>query len=118
MAPTKKSKKPEKVWVEVEVNKFTEGITVFRGQMEKNELDAWACGELVDCSLKLENTYWHLEDKICVLGKGDKLTEQYTGVTYLRVDTVMAIFELKDSAYHKADGDNASGNVFPFPGRA
>ena len=117
MTTKKTTKKPTKIWVEVEVNKFTEGITVFRGQVSPKQLDQWANGELVDCSLKLENTYWYMEDKICFLGKGDQMTKQYTGDAYLRVDTIMALFVLRDSSYPVAKAASADDNIFPFPGR-
>jgi hypothetical protein len=107
----------KKVWVEVEVNKYTDGITVFRGQMQKTDLDAWSKGELVECSIKLEKTYWFLEDNICVLGKGDDNARQYTGDTYLRADTIMLIFVLKDDSFPSQYSPNVD-NIFPFPGRS
>ena len=112
----KTSKKTDKVWVEIEVNKFTEGIIVFRGQLNVSDLEAWAHGELVDCSLKIENTYWHRGETVYMLGKGDKLAKQYTGDTYLRVDTIMAIFVLRESSY-PGNKELAGENIFPFPGR-
>jgi hypothetical protein len=113
----KQAPKPEKVWVEIEVNKFTEGITVFRGQIVAKELEAWANGELLDCSLKIENTYWYTQGKAFVLGKGDNNTKHYTGETYLRVDTIMAIFVLRDTSFPKG-ATEGSDNIFQFPGRA
>lgn len=113
-----KSKNSEKkVWVEVEVNKYTDGITVFRGQMHRSDLEAWSRGELIDSAIKLEKTYWFLDDNICVLGKGDDNARQYTGDTYLRSDTIMLIFVLKEDSFpshalHHVD------NIFPFPGRS
>ncbi|MFI4937439.1 MAG: hypothetical protein ACHQJ6_02890 [Candidatus Berkiellales bacterium] len=105
----------KKVWVEVEVNKYTDGITVFRGHMAKTDVDAWARGELIDCAIKLEKTYWFLEDQICILGKGEENVRQYTGDTYLRADTIMLIFILKDDSFpaHFSSTDN----IFTFPGR-
>lgn len=115
---TKKStKKIEKIWVEVEVNKFTDGITVFRGQVTKTDLEAWSNGELLDCSLKLENTYWYSEGKAFILGSGNEPTKHYSGETYLRVDTIMALFVLRDSSF-PGDKNEASSNIFHFPGRA
>lgn len=110
-----KNKEP-KVWVEVEVNKFTDGITVFRGRMHKKELDAWANGELVDCCVKLEKTYWYAEDTVCMLGNGDGNVKHYTGDTYIRVDAIMLIFVLKEDSYPNKS-EVKSDNIFPFPGR-
>ena len=107
----------KKVWVEVEVNKYTDGITVFRGQMMKADLEAWSRGELVESAIKLEKTYWFLEDNICVLGKGDDNARQYTGDTYLRADTIMLIFALKDDSFPTNALPNID-NIFPFPGRS
>lgn len=106
-----------KLWVEIEVNKYTDGITVFRGQMLKTDLDAWARGELVDCAIKLEKTYWFLEDNLCILGQGDESTRQYVGDTYLRADTIMLIFILKEDSFPTSN-PNSTDNIFPFPGRA
>lgn len=113
----KPAKKNEKVWVEVEVNKFTDGITVFRGQISKTDLDAWANGELIDCSLKLENTYWYSDGKAFILGIGEEPTKHYSGESYLKVETIMALFVLRDSSYPGDKGETAS-NIFHFPGRA
>lgn len=112
-----KSKKNEKVWVEVEVNKFTDGITVFRGQMLKSDIDAWANGELIDCAIKLENTYWFMQDSICYLGKGEGVAKQYSGTTYIKVETVMLIFILSDESYPCSQMKKISSNIFSFPGR-
>lgn len=115
---TNKPKNNEKkVWVEVEVNKYTDGITVFRGQMLKTDLEGWSRGELVESSIKLEKTYWFLEDNVCVLGKGDDAARQYTGDTYLRADTIMLIFVLKDDSFPNKSSIH-SDNIFPFPGRS
>lgn len=108
--------KEDKVWVEVEVNKFTDGITVFRGRMLRKDLDAWANGELVDCCIKLEKTYWFMDDNVCMLGNGEDNARQYTGDTYIRVDAVMLIFVLKDDSYPTKIGASKD-NIFPFPGR-
>lgn len=109
--------KEQKVWVEVEVNKFTDGITVFRGRMQKKQLDLWANGELVDCCIKLEKTYWYVDENVCMLGNGDGNAKQYTGDTYIRVDAIMLIFVLKEDSF-PAKSAVASNNIFPFPGRA
>ncbi len=111
------SKKNDKIWVEIEVNKFTDGITVFRGQVTKNDLEAWSNGDLLDCSLKVENTHWYSEGRAFILGAGENSTKHYSGETYLRVDTIMAIFVLRDSSF---PGDKAAtpANIFHFPGRA
>lgn len=106
-----------KVWVEVEVNKYTDGITVFRGQMLKSDLEAWSQGELADCAIKLEKTYWFLEDTVCILGKGDDSARHYTGDTYLRADTIMLIFVLKDDSFPDQTA-SSTDNIFPFPGRS
>src|SRR5579871_6882962 len=92
----KQTKTEKKVWVEVEVNKYTDGITVFRGQMLKTDLESWFSGDLTDRSIKLERAYWFLEENICILGKGDDHTRQYTGDIFIRADTIMLIFILKD----------------------
>jgi hypothetical protein len=107
----------KKIWVEIEVNKYTDGITVFRGQMLKTDLDAWLGGELSDSSIKLEKAYWFLEDNICVLGKGDDHTRQYTGEIFIRADTIMLIFILKDDSFPTRVVPD-SDNIFPFPGRS
>lgn len=107
----------KKVWVEVEVNKYTDGITVFRGQILRTDLEAWSRGELVDCAIKLEKTYWFLEDTICVLGKGEENVRHYTGDTYLRADTIMLIFVLKDDSFPSLALPSLD-NIFPFPGRS
>ena len=111
-----KPKQPKKLWVECEINKYSDGITVFRGQIDEKELEAWRRGELVDCSVKLENTYFLLEDSPFILGQGNNSACQYTGDTYFRVDTIMIIYVLKDDS---APTNTAShkGNIFPFPGR-
>lgn len=106
----------KKVWVEVEVNKYTDGITVFRGQMLKTDVEAWSRGELVDCAIKLEKTYWVLEDNLCILGQGEDNARQYTGDTYLRTDTIMLIFTLKEDSFPNRALKNVD-NIFPFPGR-
>jgi len=106
----------KKVWVEVEVNKYTDGITVFRGQMLKSDLDAWSRGELVESAIKLEKTYWFLEDTVCMLGKGEDSARHYTGDTYLRADTIMLIFVLKDDSFPNQLSPSID-NIFPFPGR-
>jgi hypothetical protein len=113
---TKTKENEPKVWVEVEVNKYTDGITVFRGQLSKSDLDAWSRGELVDCAVKLEKTYWFLDENLCVLGTGDDTARQYTGDTYLRADTIMLIFVLKEDSFLKSRSPNID-NIFPFPGR-
>lgn len=107
----------KRVWVEVEVNKYTDGITVFRGQMLKTDVEAWASGELVDCAIKLEKTYWFLEEGLCVLGKGEDNVQHYTGDTYLRSDTIMLIFMLKDDSFPSENTPNID-NIFQFPGRS
>jgi len=107
----------KKVWVEVEVNKFTDGITVFRGQMLKTDLEAWSRGELIDCAIKLEKTYWFLEENVCILGKGDDPASQYTGETYLRADTIMLMYMLKEDSFPSHFTPNVD-NIFPFPGRS
>lgn len=112
----KKKTDDKKVWVEIEVNKFTDGITVFRGRMLRKELDAWYRGELVDCGIRLEKTYWFTEDGICMLGSGEENTKQYTGETYIRVDAIMLIFALKDDSDPNSIG-LSTDNIFPFPGR-
>lgn len=114
---TKTKERPKRLWVEVEVNKYTEGITVFRGQMLKSDIDAWSQGELVDCAIKLEKTYWFLEDGLCVLGKGEDHVKHYTGDTYLRADTIMVIFVLRDDSFPN-EGVASIDNVFHFPGRS
>jgi len=106
----------KKVWVEVEVNKYTDGITVFRGLMQKEDLDAWASGEFTDAAIKLEKTYWFLEDSLCVLGTGDDAAKQYTGETFLRADTIMLIFVLKEDTF-PSHSVSRLDNIFPFPGR-
>lgn len=106
----------KKVWVEVEINKYSDGITVFRGQMLKADVEAWARGELVDCAIKLERTYWFLEEGLCVLGKGDEHVQHYTGDTFLRSDTIMLIFMLKDDSFPN-DNLRSIDNIFQFPGR-
>jgi len=115
---TNKSKtNDKKVWVEVEVNKYTDGITVFRGLMQRTDLEAWSRGDLIESSIKLEKTYWFLEDAVCVLGKGDDAAKQYTGDTYLRADTIMLIFILKEDSFPSKSQANQD-NIFPFPGRS
>ncbi len=106
----------KKVWVEVEVNKYTDGITVFRGHMLKTDVEAWSRGELVDCAIKLEKTYWFLEDNVCILGTGDDNVRQYTGDTYLRADTIMLIFILKNDSFPNLLSPTTD-NIFSFPGR-
>ena len=106
----------KKVWVEIEVNKYTDGITVFRGQMQKSDLESWFRGELVDCAIKLEKSYWFLEENIFVLGKGDEHTRQYTGDIFIRADTIMLIFVLKEDSFPSRIVTD-SDNIFPFPGR-
>ena len=114
----KKEKNNEKkVWVEVEVNKYTDGITVFRGQMLKTDLEAWSRGELVDCAIKLEKTYWFLEDTVCILGKGEDSARHYTGDTFLRADTIMLIFVLKEDSF-PTHSLQSIDNIFQFPGRS
>lgn len=113
----KQKNNDKKVWVEVEVNKYTDGITVFRGQMQKSDLEAWTRGELVDCSIRLEKTYWFLEESVTVLGKGDDPAKHYTGETYLRADTIMLIFILKESSF-PSRASMGQDNIFTFPGRS
>lgn len=112
----KKKEDDKKVWVEVEVNKFTDGITVFRGRMLKKDIEAWSNGELVDCSIKLEKTYWFVGENICTLGNGEGNARQYTGDTYIRVDAIMLIFVLKEDSYPN-NLVASTDNIFPFPGR-
>lgn len=114
---TKSKHTDKKIWVEVEVNKFTEGITVFRGQILKTDLEAWARGELIDCAVRLENTYWFLEESLCMLGKGDDIARHYTGDAYLRSDTIMLIFPLKEDSL-PTESTTIIDNVFHFPGRS
>lgn len=113
---TKSKKSIPKVWVELEINKYSDGITVFRGLMERDQLEAWERGELVDCAIKLEKTYFMLDDNVFVLGQGNSNACQYTGETYFRVDTIMIIYMLKDDS---APGkiSTPKDNIFPFPGR-
>jgi len=106
--------KAKKVWVEIEVNKFNEGLTVFRGQMLRSELEGWATGELVDCAIKLENTYWFLRDSICFLGKENTKAKYYTGEIYIRYDTIMLIYLLKEDSY-PGEKTISEGKIFPFP---
>lgn len=114
---SKSKNNDKKVWVEIEVNKYTDGITVFRGQLLKTDMESWFRGELVDCALRLEKTYWFLEDTVCVLGKGDDHTRQYTGDIFIRADTIMLIFILKEDSFpSRALPD--TDNIFPFPGRS
>jgi hypothetical protein len=113
---TKSKDQEKRVWVEVEVNKYTEGITVFRGQMRKADIDAWASGELIDCAIRLEKTYWFLEESLCVLGKGEDHVKHYTGDTFLRADTIMLIFMLKEDSF-PSEGIANIDNIFHFPGR-
>lgn len=112
----KKKEDDKKVWVEVEVNKFTDGITVFRGRMQKKDIEAWSNGELVDCSIRLEKTYWFVGENICTLGNGEGNSRQYTGDTYIRVDAIMLIFILKEDSYPN-NLVASTDNIFPFPGR-
>lgn len=113
----KKREEEKKVWVEVEVNKYTDGITVFRGKMLLSDVDAWASGELVDCALKLEKTYWYHDNNICMLGCGEGNARQYTGDTYIRVDTIMLLFVLKDESYPNGNAVGLEDNIYHFPGR-
>lgn len=108
----------KRIWVEVEVNKYTEGITVFRGLMQKSDVDAWTRGELIDCAIKLEKTYWILEEGLCILGKGEpsEVVSHYTGDVFLRADTIMLIFTLKEDSFPSENLPNID-NVFHFPGR-
>ncbi|HKY69598.1 MAG TPA: hypothetical protein VJ205_01745 [Gammaproteobacteria bacterium] len=115
--PKKKSEKNKKVWVEVEVNKYTDGITVFRGKISLEDLKAWEAGELIDCAIKLENTYWYSENSICILGKGKEAASHYTGDTYIRVDTIMLIFILRENSYPE-EGSPKLDNIVEFPGRS
>lgn len=107
----------KKVWVEMEINKYTDGVTVFRGQMLQSDLEAWFHGALVDCSIKLEKAYWLLDDNVCVLGKGDEHMRQYTGEIYVRSDIIMLIFLLKEDSFPTDVSPNVD-NIFPFPGRS
>jgi len=106
-----------KLWVEIEVNKYTDGITVFRGQVLKEDLMAWSAGDLSEGALKVENTYWYLNDTVCYLGKGDAASRQYTGETYLRVDTIMTILVLREESLLEQGEQAIQANIFPFPGR-
>ena len=106
-----------KISVEIEVNKYTDGITVFRGQILKEDLMAWAAGNLAEGALKLEDTYWYSEGKICYLGKGNIPSQQYTGEAYLRVDTIMTILVLRQESLLDEDTAAAKANIFQFPGR-
>lgn len=106
-----------KIWVEVEVNKYTDGVTVFRGQLSKEDLLTWASGELAEGALKLEETSWYVDGKISYLGKGNVASQQYTGESYLRVDTIMSILVLHDEKLLDEDTAAAKANIFPFPGR-
>ena len=116
---TKTKDNDKKVWVEIEINKYTDGLTVLRGQMQKIDVEAWSRGELVDCAIKLEKAYWFLEGGLCILGKGDDNARQYTGDVYLRADTIMVIFTLKEDSFPGfADMEApSSANIFSFPGR-
>jgi len=111
-----KAKTDKRVWVEVEVNKYTDGITVFRGQMLQSDVEAWSRGDLLDSAIKLEKTYWFLEDNTCILGQGEDVANQYTGDTYLRADTIMLIFMLKEDTFPN-NQDEKVDNIFLFPGR-
>lgn len=113
---TKSKPRDKKIWVEVEVNKFTEGITVFRGKILQSTLEAWARGEMIDGSVLLQNTYWFLEDSLCILGKGDEHAGHYTGDVYLRADTIMLIFPLKEDSF-PSKKPTLEDNIFIFPGR-
>lgn len=113
-----KIKQKIKLWVEIEVNKYTDGITVFRGQITKDDLLLWASGELADGALRVEDTYWYSDGKISYLGKGNVASQQYTGESYLRVDTIMTILVLKDESLLDEDTVAAKANIFPFPGRS
>ena len=110
------AKKNKKVWVELEVNKYTDAITVFRGRIDRVELENWSSGELVDCALKLENTYWIVDNSVCILGDADSVTKNYTGDAYIRVDTIILMFELKDQS-SPTTKMLSTDNIFPFPGR-
>lgn len=109
-------KNEQKVWVELEVNKYTDGISILRGQMKKSDLEAWMEGELIDCAIKLERVYWFLDQEtLCVLGKGEGPSIHYTGEVYVRVDTIMLIYLLReDSCFTSVENEN---NIFHFPGR-
>lgn len=107
----------KKTWVEVEVNKFTDRLTVFRGQMLKTDLEAWSRGEMADCAIKLENAYWFLEDTVFILGQGDETVRHYTGDIYLRSDTVMLIFTLREDSFPNQTLAHQD-NIFLFPGRS
>lgn len=113
----KQNNSRNKLWVEIEVNKYTDGITVFRGCLSKEDLLAWAAGELAEGALKLEETSWYVDGKICYLGKGNVPSQQYTGESYLRADTIMTILVLHDESLLDEDTAAAKANIFPFPGR-
>jgi hypothetical protein len=113
---TKMKKTEKKVWVELEINKYSDGITVFRGMIDKTDLDAWHRGELIDCSIKLEKTYFLIDGSVFMLGQGDSNACQYTGDTYFRVDTIMILYVLKEDSFPTKANDKTD-NIFPFPGR-
>lgn len=109
-------KQKDSLWVEIEVNKYEGGITVFRGKIDLSDLRAWESGDLIDGAIKLQNTYWFLENSTCVLGEGEGPSRQYSGDTYIRSDSILCILVLRDNqGPHAQKPDQA--NVLAFPGR-
>ena len=85
--------------------------------MLQADVEAWANGELVDCCVRLEKTYWYQENSICMLGCGEGNARHYTGETYIRVDTIMLLFVLKEESYPNGKVMSLEDNIYHFPGR-
>ena len=106
----------EKIWVEVEVNKFESEISIYRGFLKKSVLLNWIAGTLTTTCFKLEKTHWYVEDELYILGEKRYQSEEYTGDVYLRVDTLVTIYTLKTSDIEKEQLVSHS-NITHFPAK-
>ncbi len=89
----------EETWVIVETHKGVGQVFSYRGTLRRDELDAWARGELRG-ALTLRNAYWIEEDPETgrnapvVVGRHPSFRNG-TGILHLPVDTVMVVMELR-----------------------
>ncbi len=86
------------VWVILECHKGVGQIFTYRGQISREDLDAWERGELIG-AVKLKSTYWFEEDRsgrafAAVVGKQSGFRNG-TGVLYVKADTVVVIMEMR-----------------------
>lgn len=111
----------DKPWVVLEVRKVEHFVTAFRGRVDRSAIEAWSRGELGTSALKIEDVYWTHEEPdaapITVVGEhGTREWQNCTGELWVRADTVIAVFFLKDGRERERRlSDVPKGRVLHLP---